>query len=84
MIEHAYQRDDRKARLQRVAPACAGTSHSSLAIVFSGSGSSRSPSGLLQVSPLVTVPHLKIGCIKMSSSVSCQMLYCINNGVSGE
>jgi len=84
VIEHAYQRDDRKARLQRVAPACAGTSHSSLAIVFSGSGSSRSPSGLLQVSPLVTVPRLKIGCIKTSSSVSCQMFYCINKGVSGE
>ena len=32
----------------------------------------------------VTVPHLKIGFIKMSSLVSYQMLYCINKGVSGE
>ena len=51
MLEHAYWRDGRKARLQRVAPACAGTSHRPLAAVCCGSGSSPSPSDLPQASP---------------------------------
>ena len=55
-----------------------------LAAVLSGSGSSRSPLGLPQHHLRATVSRLTIGCIKRTSSVSCQMLYCINKGVSSQ
>ena len=74
VLEHAYQRDDHKARLQRVAPACAGTSHSSQTAAFSGSGSSRSLKVCLKCRLRVTVPHLKIGCNWIMSSAFCQFV----------
>ena len=55
-----------------------------LATVLSGSWSSRSPWGLPQHHLRATVSHVKIGCIKRTRSVSCQMLYCINKGVSSQ
>lgn len=85
VIEHAYWQDGRTARLQCVAPACVGTSHSSLVAAFSGSGSSHSPSGLPQVSPPDHCPSSQDWLHKIRSSVSCQMLQQANNkGVSDE
>ena len=52
-----------------------------LAVVLSSSGSSRSSSGLPQHHLRATISHLKIGFIKRTSLVSCQMLYYINKGV---